>query len=443
MKRIWILFVFVFLFQNVAAAGTSQPLNREKEELDRAATKVYKTALDQMTAGEYWKAAQNLIVITDYYSDYKNMDAVLYQLGNCMFHMDLYSAAERIFVYLIKNYIDSPYVSNALYGLERVYYADKRYNKALTYFQVIQDRFPQMNEMDGALYYAGQSFFYTKDFTESLILLGKISPKSSFGGYALYTMGLDYLKKKSVDNAIRSFQKILDLPKIYSEWNALRQRARLVLGLIYFELKDYPHSVDYLKGVSENSAEYSKALLGLAWDFMKMKEYHKAVPPLEIFVKKFPHSEYMPEVYLLLGQAHLKLHLYEKSIYYFNKILELFPKDEKRELIIQSIVKNIDAEEKLIKQIQVNLLLMETRLLNSIRIVSNKKYIPKFMFQQKNQLEKRRKLLLKEIYRERIEYENLLSQIDQLRLVYEKRNRDWRSYAEYGISRALYLKEQE
>ncbi len=443
MRRLWIFLVLFFSLSTVAGAGFSQPGARTREELDRAATKVYKAALNQMAAGDYWKAAQNLIIITDYYGTYQNMDAVLYQLGTCMFKMDLYTAAERIFVYLIKNYLDSPYVSNALYGLERVYYADKRYNKALTYFQVIQDRFPQMNEMDGALYYAGQSFFYTKDYTESLILLGKIHPKSSFSGYAWYTMGLDYLKKKSVDNAISSFQKILDLPKIYSEWNALRERARLVLGLIYFELKDYPRSVEYLKNVSSNSAVYSKALLGLAWDFMKMEEYQKAVPPLEVFVNRFPHSEYMPEVYLLLGQAHLKLHLYDKSIGYFNRLLEMFPKDERRELVIQSIVKNIDSEEKLIKQIQVNLLLMETRLLNSISIVSNKKYIPKFMFQQKNQLEKRRKLLLQEILKERNQYDDLLNQIQQLRLVYEKRNRDWRSYAEYGISRALYLKEQE
>jgi outer membrane protein assembly factor BamD (BamD/ComL family) len=198
MKRIWILFILFLSFQSLAVAEEPQSRRQAREELDRAATKVYKTALDQMAAGNYWKAAQNLIVITDYYGTYKNMDAVLYQLGNCMFHMELYPAAERLYVYLIKNYIDSPFVSNALYGLERVYYADKRYNKALTYFQVIQDGFPQMNEMDGALYYAGQSFFYTQDFTESLILLGKISPKSSFGGYALYTMGLDYLKKKAL-----------------------------------------------------------------------------------------------------------------------------------------------------------------------------------------------------------------------------------------------------
>jgi len=97
---------------------------------------------------------------------------------------------------LIKNYLDSPYVANAVYGLERVYYTDKMYSKALTYFQVITEKFPTMNEMDGAYYYAGQSYFYLNDYTQSILTLKRVSSKNSFRGYALYTMGLGYLKKK-------------------------------------------------------------------------------------------------------------------------------------------------------------------------------------------------------------------------------------------------------
>lgn len=217
----------------------------------------------------------------------------------------------------------------------------------------------------------------------------------------------------------------------------------MIIGLTYFELKDYSRSIGYLKKVSPGSAEYGKALLGLAWGYIKSSEYQNAVPPLEIFLKRYPHSEYIPEVYLLLGQANLKLHLYDKSIFYFNKILERFPNDEKSEQEIKLIAENIDKEKKQIKNIQVNLLLLETRLLNSIQLTTSKKYVPKFMFEEKKKLEKKRRLLLQEIIHERDEYNNLQDQIQQLKLVYEKRNKDWRSYAEYGISRALYLKERE
>ncbi|GBD93497.1 tol-pal system protein YbgF [bacterium BMS3Abin05] len=195
--------------------------------------------------------------------------------------------------------------------------------------------------------------------------------------------------------------------------------------------------------MAPNSAANSKALLGLAWGYIKLKQYQNVVPPLEILLKKYPHSEYIPEVYLLLGQAHLKLHLYDKSIYYFNKIVERFPKSKKNELIIRRIAENIDREQKQIKNIQINLLMIETRLLNSIQLTGSKKYVPKFMLNEKNKLEKRRRILLRQIVSEREDYQNLLTQIQQLKLVYERRNKDWRSYAEYGISRALYLKEQE
>ncbi|NOY76805.1 MAG: tetratricopeptide repeat protein [Calditrichaeota bacterium] len=195
MKKVIIAIGFIFVMSQMAM-GTVRSSTLSQKELDRAATKVYKTALDQMKTGNYWKAAQNLIVITDYYSDYKNLDAVLYNLGTCLFHLELYNAAEKIYVYLIKNYLDSPYVANAVYGLERVYYTDRMYNKALTYFQVITEKFPTMNEMDGAYYYAGQSYFYLNDYTQSILTLKRVSSKSSFRGYALYTMGLGYLKKK-------------------------------------------------------------------------------------------------------------------------------------------------------------------------------------------------------------------------------------------------------
>lgn len=195
MKKL-ILIISLMVAMSQIATGAVQNRSLSQKELDRAATKVYKTALDQMKSDNYWKAAQNLIIITDYYSDYKNLDAVLYNLGTCLFHLELYNAAEKIYVYLIKNYLDSPYVANAVYGLERVYYTDKMYNKALTYFQVITEKFPAMNEMDGAYYYAGQSYFYLNDYTQSILVLKRVPSKSSFKGYALYTMGLGYLKKK-------------------------------------------------------------------------------------------------------------------------------------------------------------------------------------------------------------------------------------------------------
>ncbi len=195
MKKLVLSIAFILVLSQMAMA-TTQGISLSQKALDRAATKVYKTAIDQMKSGNYWKAAQNLIVITDYYSDYRNLDAVLYNLGTCLFHLELYNASEKIFVYLIKNYLDSPYVANAVYGLERVYYTDKLYNKALTYFQVITEKFPTMNEMNGAYYYAGQSYFYLNDYTQSILTLRRVSSKSSFKGYALYTMGLGYLKKK-------------------------------------------------------------------------------------------------------------------------------------------------------------------------------------------------------------------------------------------------------
>jgi len=88
-----IMAIGLFLVMSQVAMGAVRDGSLSQKELEQAAIKVYKTALDQMKTGNYWKAAQNLIVITDYYSDYKNLDAVLYNLGTCLFHLELYNAA--------------------------------------------------------------------------------------------------------------------------------------------------------------------------------------------------------------------------------------------------------------------------------------------------------------------------------------------------------------
>ena len=94
----------------------------------------------------------------------------------------------------------------------------------------------------------------------------------------------------------------------------MQNRTKLVLGLTYFELGDFNQSISYLKDVPSDDENYPRALLALGWCYLKLQQHYKMVKPLEIFVADFQGSEYLPEVYLLLGQAHLKIRLYDKAI---------------------------------------------------------------------------------------------------------------------------------
>jgi len=173
------------------------------EEMERLASAIFKEAQGQMADRQYWEAAKNLILITDYYSSFSKLDEVLYTLGECLYQLELLDASERIWRYLIKSYLHSPYVPWALYGIERVYYKRGDYERVLDYFRIIRKRYPKAAIADGAYYYAGQALFNRELYDNAILFFEAISKNSEFWGYAQYSKALAYLKKKELNGAFR------------------------------------------------------------------------------------------------------------------------------------------------------------------------------------------------------------------------------------------------
>ncbi|RKY81157.1 hypothetical protein DRQ00_00500 [candidate division KSB1 bacterium] len=165
-------------------------------ELEHAASKLLTKSQAYFEKGEYWKAAQDMILIMDYYPDYSRLDEVIYTLGNCLFQMELFKASEKIYRYLILNIRNSSFVPYALYGLERIYYETKQYERAIEYFHLLRKRFPNITVDEGIYYYGGLSYFYLEDYDNAILILSAIDNKSEYWGYALYTRSLAYFKKK-------------------------------------------------------------------------------------------------------------------------------------------------------------------------------------------------------------------------------------------------------
>jgi len=222
----------------------------------------------------------------------------------------------------------------------------------------------------------------------------------------------------------------------------LQERTNLVLGLTYFELGDFENAIAFLKKVSSGDENYPHALLGLGWCYLKQQQYQFMIKPLEEYVKTFPESEFLPEVYLLLGQAHLKIRLYDKSIYYFSRLLTMFPVKSENGNLLSSIENKVNVFESQVEKQRLDLILLESNLSETIRLPS-KKWIPGYMLDEIRKLEKRRMLLLEQIQNEKTSLKVMTQTMSELKLMIQIRTRDWRSVAEYGISRALFLKEQE
>lgn len=196
-----------------------------------------------------------------------------------------------------------------------------------------------------------------------------------------------------------------------------------------------------MKNVRSDNDNYPQALMGIGWCYLKLFQFQNVISPLEKFINYYPDHYLIPEVYLLLGQAHLKIRLYDKAMNYFNELLNMFPETFDNTTINSQIEPVLKSFKKNVENQRLNLLLIETELLDTFQLIS-KKWVPKFMLDEVDKIKDRSSNLIDQINTEKNKINDMLETVDQLKLKLEVRTRDWRTYAEYGISRALYLKGQ-
>lgn len=106
-----------------------------------------------------------------------------------------------------------------------------------------------------------------------------------------------------------------------------------------------------------------------------------------------------------------------------------------------SLGKEIKKFQKRIESQKLDLLVLETKLLDTIQLTS-REWIPRYMQEQIDLLETKRGLMINRIFSEKTYLTKLNSIVANLDQKLQIRTRDWRSFAEYGISRALFLQER-
>jgi tetratricopeptide (TPR) repeat protein len=183
--------------------------------------------------------------------------------------------------------------------------------------------------------------------------------------------------------------------------------------------------------------------LAEGWAYLKMANFERTLKPLLKLVNFFPESANTEEAYFLLGQAYIMLEQYDKAIESYNKIVQLFPNNLQSESIIKTTNSCLALEQDKIEKLKVQILIEESKLLTTLPINVGDDGTPKHLIKEQKKLEEYRDGLINALLGERDNIGLLQVQIDTLRKLADRKERrkDWRGYAEYGISRALFLKE--
>jgi len=415
----------------------------QDKEIVRAANQILRGGIELYNEKAYWKSARELIIIMDYYPEYERLDEVIYYMAQCLFEEDLPTSATRMFKHLIKKYPQSPLIPAALLGLEKTYYNQQNYKMSLSIYFAILKQTPQDKELlNAACYYAGLSHFNLKNFDMAINVLKKIDDRSEYYDCALYTAALSYLKKSNVATAVDYFRKVISLPIISGERRNIVDNARLTLGYIYYELKSYEPAVRLLIDISDKHQYYQDALLASGWSYLKLEDHQNVIKHLKKLIKLFPDGENAEEAYFLLGQSYIALGEYDSAIESYQIIVDLYQDKAHLPNIISKVNNSLEQEEDRVEKLKVKVLIEESRLLDAIPLAGYGKKLPKHIVEEKKQLKDFRENLISSLVVERDNLQMLQESIYTLKQLAERRERrkDWKGYAEYGISRALFLK---
>ncbi len=117
-----------------------------------------------------------------------------------------------------------------------------------------------------------------------------LSPGTSYE--ALYKKGLDAFDSVEYQNAIYIFYELLERDKTHG----LASNCYYWIGESYFALGQYPQALQYFDNVFEypKSNKLDDSLLKKGLCYMNMKQYQNAKEMLELLIRTYPGSEYIP-----------------------------------------------------------------------------------------------------------------------------------------------------
>lgn len=413
-----------------------------ERELEKASDKLFIQAERRYENGKYWEAARDLIVLLDFYPRYTRIDEATYILADCLYEIGLNDGANKLYRHLVKKHVRSPHLPNALLGLQRVEYDQHDYTKSLEFFKVLDRTNPPGQIHDASRYIAGLCYQRLHEYSQAVNILSAVSENSPFYPHALYTLAISHLRLKNVRQAIEAFRRIKKLSITSPERKRVLDETHLTLGYIYYELGYYKQALNEFNDVSSDHSRHLDALLAAGWACVKLDQFKQATLPLTELVANNPNDELAEEGLFLLGRCYLKMGLYAEAQSVYENLISIFPRREVIPNMVNEINLTLEAESIKMERIKLDLLMLETKLLDMLEI-SSEQPMPEHIQEEQERIAEARIGLLKRIREERQTFEKMSYLIDSMkhRTEVKQDRRDWRAYAEYGRTRARFLKE--
>ncbi|RPI03307.1 MAG: hypothetical protein EHM72_01840 [Calditrichaeota bacterium] len=393
----------------------------------------------EFQAGQYWQSSRRLITLIDAYPAFRRVDESLLLLANCLCELNMNQAAAKLYSRIVEKHISSPFVSDALLGLQRIAYNNGDWQESLKYHQVLLRGSPSQPLIDLTSYYAGMAYYKLLDFPKCVNVLRDASENSPYYDYILYTKAISLLRMKQIEASIATFNKLLLLPAVNDERLELLDEGHLSLGYLFYELGYYDQADDEFSKIPAGSSLRPAALLASAWSKVKRNSWQEAIIVLTELYRNFPSHELSQEGLFLLGRAYQMIGKYADAVIIYDRLIEIFPEEQKVITLVEKTNVSIEMERKRIEQRQIELLVLESRLIEDLNVEphNDPATVDSSLAAELN-------ALLLQATEERKDLSQRLDRLNSLaaKTAVQEKRRNWRAYAEYGKARAQFLQLQ-
>lgn len=312
--------------------------------------KDFETAISLYNAGQY--ASAKFV-----FDRVKTNSASLEFQSDCLYYTAMCAIRERqpnagsLMERFVLDYPTSTKKNQGCVEVAHFYFQQENYEKALSWYEKVDEMYLATNENDKYNFQKGYSFFIAKNKKQASTYLNKVLTTQNYGSQAKYYLGFmayegdDYKQANKYFDAVSAegkykermsyyqsdmnfklgnFQKAIDLGQQAMPKSTAGEQSELnkIIGESYFNLKEYPKAIPYLKSYEGKNGKWSNTdFYQLGYAYYQQNEFQNAVSQ---FNKIINGKDFVAQNgYYHLGQSYLNLNKKQEALNAFKNASEM------------------------------------------------------------------------------------------------------------------------
>jgi len=299
--------------QTNSASSNASTSNASQRQLSEALTMVRNAQYDQ--------AATRLFALSRRPDLIEERMQIKYILGVCLLELNFNQIAAFQFVDVIRNG-NSKYTKQAIEKLTIA--ADELGDDSLLTYAITKvqvEDFPDKYR-DMIFYRLGEIKLKNGQALEAAQAFGKVGSTSRYFTQAKFNRGRALLEANQPNEALKSFQSLLQSRSMASVTDTNKVAAELAIARTYYQAQAWDEAIEWYRKVPRDTEFWHAALFEESWAFLRAARFRSALSNFQSLHSSYYEEFYIPESILLRAIVYLYICKYSEM----DKVLDLFEK---------------------------------------------------------------------------------------------------------------------